>query len=51
MTVTEFIAWLESLKVPNAVVMAFDPDGGGPVAVTGAVFDADTVELYTDEVD
>ena len=45
---TEFIAWLESIP-GNPVIQTFDADVGEWHAVTGAVYDEETMQLYCDD--
>lgn len=49
MTVRDFIHWLESLRIPDAVVKAFDPESGQDEPVTGGLYDAEGISLRTDE--
>lgn len=49
MTVRDFIHWLESLRIPDAVVKAFDPESGRDEPVTGGLYDAEGISLRTDE--
>jgi len=49
MTVEEMIAWLQSLKVPQAQVKAWCPEDQAWVPVTGAVFDDGELLLQTDD--
>lgn len=49
MTVEEFIHWLQSLNIPNAVVKCYDGDSEQDEEITCVVYDAETISLRTDE--